>query len=103
LTACFSDAARQADDDCDHVAERRQGDEEVEATHGATVAEDMLEEEGGGGEFGVGEFFLGDWGVLVSLLKKMVSNKLTSGEEGDVGEHVEDVHGCQSGCCIDLE
>jgi hypothetical protein len=28
---------------------------------------------------------------------------LTGGEESDVGEHVEDVDGCQGGCCVDLE
>jgi hypothetical protein len=60
LTAGFSDAARQADDDCDHVAEGREGDQEVEAAHGVAVAEDVLEEEGGGGEFGILEFFFGD-------------------------------------------
>jgi hypothetical protein len=54
LTAGFSD------DDCDHVAEGREGDQEVEAAHGVAVAEDVLEEEGGGGEFGILEFFFGD-------------------------------------------
>ena len=62
MAACFSDPPGQADDDCDHVAEGRQGDEEVEAAHGAAVAEDVLEEEGGGSEFGGLEFFFRDWG-----------------------------------------
>lgn len=48
LTPCFSDAAGQADDDGDHVAERGEGDQEVEAAHDVAVAEDLLEEEGGG-------------------------------------------------------
>jgi hypothetical protein len=44
LSPGFPDAAREADDDGDHVAERRQGDQEVETTHCIAVAENVLEE-----------------------------------------------------------
>jgi hypothetical protein len=43
LPTSLSDAARKANDDRNHVAERRKGDEEVQSAHSTAVAEDFVE------------------------------------------------------------
>lgn len=59
LSSGFSDPARKSDDDRDHVAERRKGDEEVQPANSTTITEDLAEEESGCGKFRVLEFFFG--------------------------------------------
>jgi hypothetical protein len=60
LPTSLSDAAGESNDNCDHVAERRKGNEEVQSTHSTAVAEDFVEKQSGRREVGVLQLVFGD-------------------------------------------
>jgi hypothetical protein len=64
LPTSLSDAARKPYDNCDHVAERREGNEEVQSTHSTAVAEDFVEEQSGCSKVGVLQLVFGDCDVV---------------------------------------
>jgi hypothetical protein len=60
LPTGLSDAAREPNDDRNHVAERCEGDEEVQSTHGTAVAENFVEEQSGRRKVGVLQLVFGN-------------------------------------------
>jgi hypothetical protein len=69
LPTSLSDAAGKPNDNCNHVAERGKGNEEIQSTHSTAVAENFVEEQSGCRQVGVLQFVFGDWdGVRLNLL-----------------------------------